>query len=594
MTWLKVKAWHRAYIDILIQAPSNDVGSLVRLLKSLETADYFGVRHPHLTIEIPPDMDAPSRRVLDSFVWPPLEKNKEPHTSQLTLRKKISFSSSTPLEASIRTVESFYPARPLDSHLLLLSPHVELSPMFYHYLYYHLLEYHYSTYNGGTLESENLMGISLATPTFQIDQKTPFIPPAPRPHPTLLASVTKNPTEAIEWTDSPDATPFMWQMPDTSATLYFGHRWQELHSFLSLRISQTSWPTARELSPILPAFAEPMFELMRLRGYTILYPNLPAHSIAIDHPPTAIHEEFLPPPSFDPASDQNQGGMTDPYEAPTVPNTQDGSLLRSTLPQIKPLATTPLANILPSQADLPELPNLPLLNPLCEPAFGIDLHQAGRALAADFRYMTGGCSESVSPLLHPGSADDLFCDADGEPMGGSIITPSEAAEKGVFPLDRESLRQARERGRELAKERAGTTPKNIGEVGGSTGKSVMDPSFGTPMGGIAPGTGGAGQNPPVNGPAFWDVERGLENVDDDQSAALQEVFQEHLRRQGAGSAAASPTGAQKYGSGSGAKEATIEKVDEMVQDEPDEDKGEKIKESEKEEIDEKQEKPAGW
>ena len=61
-------AWDTVYIDILIHVPPKTSGSLIRLLKTIQSADYFGIRYPHLTIELPPKIEPTTQRFLDNFV----------------------------------------------------------------------------------------------------------------------------------------------------------------------------------------------------------------------------------------------------------------------------------------------------------------------------------------------------------------------------------------------------------------------------------------------------------------------------------------------------------------------------------------------
>ena len=409
---LIVEAWHKTYIDIIIQAPSGNAGSFIRLLRSIGEADYFGVRYPHITIDIPGDIDAPTLHYLDHIVWPPVPPDGTPHTSRLSFRRRVSGIPLDPLEASMRIVESFYPTVPLDSHVLVLSADVELSPMYFHYLFFNLLEYRYSMYNTGTLQSDSLAGISLITPSSHFDTQAPFSPPSPLP-PQLKESLQgKIPLEATE------LTPFLWQAPDTIATLYFGNRWLELHSYLSLRISTPTTPTPRLLPPTTPAFAEPLYELMRLRGYTILYPNLPSHSIAIRNSSPRIQPEFtndaattFPPNPL--SSDSSQPQNFNPYTPYLFPPEPQPPL------PAHPLVDTPLTNILPPPADLPELTSLPLLDAIGNLITAPNFAKLALTEAATFRFMVGSCPEDVYPAVVPGVADDLFCDADGEPGSGS-------------------------------------------------------------------------------------------------------------------------------------------------------------------------------
>ena len=162
---IKLLAWSTTYVDILIQAPTGSSGSLVRLLKSIENADYFGFRRPHITVELPSEVDPPTWDYLQNLVWPPLDWSGAPHASQVTLRHRISRRTMTEYEASARLVESFYPARTKSSHVLLLSPQVELSPLYYHFVIYSLLEYKYSAHAQVAKDAPQLVGFSLALPS---------------------------------------------------------------------------------------------------------------------------------------------------------------------------------------------------------------------------------------------------------------------------------------------------------------------------------------------------------------------------------------------------------------------------------------------
>ncbi|KKF97601.1 hypothetical protein CFO_g4 [Ceratocystis platani] len=63
--------WNKVELDIIIQAPSRGSGALIRLLDSLSQADFSGLPIPHLTIDLPTDVEAETRRFLDKFNWPP-------------------------------------------------------------------------------------------------------------------------------------------------------------------------------------------------------------------------------------------------------------------------------------------------------------------------------------------------------------------------------------------------------------------------------------------------------------------------------------------------------------------------------------------
>jgi len=125
-------AWNKFHVDILIHASPGASGNLIRLLKSLSAADYTSCAIPHLTIELPHDVDAPTQEFLKSFKWPPAHIDNPSNLNQLSLRHRIARWSLNEEESSIRFLESFWPAVPQDSHVLVLSPQLELSPQFYH------------------------------------------------------------------------------------------------------------------------------------------------------------------------------------------------------------------------------------------------------------------------------------------------------------------------------------------------------------------------------------------------------------------------------------------------------------------------------
>jgi hypothetical protein len=130
LTWSA--AWDKIGIDILIHAPPASSGSLVNLLKSLSAADFSAGSTPHLTIELPHDVDRATAEYLKTFQWPPGRSQMPSHPRQLTLRHRIPRSRLTEEESSVRLLESFWPSNPKYSHVLVLSPQAQLSPQFFH------------------------------------------------------------------------------------------------------------------------------------------------------------------------------------------------------------------------------------------------------------------------------------------------------------------------------------------------------------------------------------------------------------------------------------------------------------------------------
>lgn len=129
---LNSTAWNQNHVDILIQAVPGTTGSLIRLLRSLSAADFLSNSIPHLTIELPTDVDAATKSFLAGFQWPPSHVSDAAGANYLSLRHRIPRQRLAEEEASTRFLESFWPVDPKTSHVLVLSPQVELTPNFFH------------------------------------------------------------------------------------------------------------------------------------------------------------------------------------------------------------------------------------------------------------------------------------------------------------------------------------------------------------------------------------------------------------------------------------------------------------------------------
>ena len=403
-------AWHTTYVDLLILAPPDSSGSLIRLLRSIEAADYFGSRRPHLRIELPADIDLPTWSFVQNLVWPPIDWSGTPHVSQLTLRHSIPRRTPTPEEASVQLLESFYPARPRDSHVLLLSPQIELSPLYYHYLMYNILEYKYSSQTLFSQESSNLMGLSLELPSHHLNDTEIFTPP-PLERPKI---------PGVPEQSSP-ATHFLWQSPDSNAALYFGDKWIEFHSFLSARISTLSSETPRRkklISEKHPSWMEYLLELMRARGYSLLYPNFTSTSETI----ATLHSElYQPPEEYSQPRTSSNVDQPLPTIDPNDPFITDASVL-STKPashKEASLLSTDLLSILPQTGDLFDLSYIPLISHesmVLNPTSSAIL---SNSFAGDFRREIGGCAGFGDIWIYHMSANDLFCNLKDRYSDGS-------------------------------------------------------------------------------------------------------------------------------------------------------------------------------
>jgi hypothetical protein len=262
--------FNKIQIDIVIQAQQESSASLMRLLRSIKDADYAGWTLPRLTVELPNNVDSFLATYLANFRWPADGTGSE---SRLVVRHRLDARLMSPVQASMRTIESFYPLAPGIAHVLLLSPNVELSPNYFQFLMYSVLEY---KYGADSLDlTEHLMGISLDLPPVAPDLET-------------KAPYEFDVAEPV----------VLWQAPTANAALYFGDRWVELHTFLSYRLLvdpelARKTPSSPRLSHEFPTWLQPVLEMMQARGYYMMYPTfmLREGSSAV-----TVHRELAQPP----------------------------------------------------------------------------------------------------------------------------------------------------------------------------------------------------------------------------------------------------------------------------------------------------------
>ncbi|OAG42952.1 hypothetical protein AYO21_02903 [Fonsecaea monophora] len=384
----------KVQIDIVIQAQPGSSASLMRLLRSIKDADYSGWVLPRLTIELPSNVDPFLARYLSNFRWPANGADSE---SRVTIKHRLDTRLMTPVQASLRTVESFYPAAASTSHVLLLSPNIELSPNYFQFLMYTLLEYRYGSQRAGLIEL--MAGISLDLPQYGPDMKT------------------KAPYEGQL------AEPFtLWQSPASSAVLYFGDRWVEFHAFLShrllrdpeLKLKTKSTPL---LSHEYPAWMVPMLEMMQARGDYILYPSF---MVREGLSAVTVHSELHQPPEEYIAEEEDQksdNGAPKMSLADDKALTADDEIARL-IHQEQRLSgnslTTPLLAVtVQLQADnLLTGRNIPLMSFHGEKREWADSWAVASKFAEEFAVSVGGCAGYNS---HQGdkTVGSLFCLAAG-------------------------------------------------------------------------------------------------------------------------------------------------------------------------------------
>ncbi|KAJ6134006.1 hypothetical protein N7523_000328 [Penicillium sp. IBT 18751x] len=383
-----LKVWNEIRIDMVVHA-SKSSGSLIRLIRSLDAADYLGSM-PSLTIELPPSLDPNLRGTLQTL------EGLSQLAGRITLRRRIDPRYMDPAESSIRTVEDFYPMNPRLNHLLLLSPEAEVAPSFYHYLKYNILQYKQSARAKYT--SVDLMGISLELPSTK-----PTIDGGPF-HPPWMVSVDD--TKKPKLSSIPS---FLWQAPNSNAALFFGDKWTEFHSFLSSRlgISETQVNIVSQdktMSRRYPAFMDYLLELMRAKGYYMLYPSFPGRSAASFV--TIHHDLYQPPEEFAHEVSLNTGKRP----LPDI-NNHDEPLeaLVDDLSQERPLtgATTIMPLVELFESGLPDLEELSLLSYDGEEMTPETYLRQTRDYADSFRLKYGRCTDDSIVTEGPGL--DLFC-----------------------------------------------------------------------------------------------------------------------------------------------------------------------------------------
>ncbi|CCC11822.1 hypothetical protein SMACR_04803 [Sordaria macrospora] len=327
-------AWNKVNVEILVYASAGTSGSLIRLLKSLSAADFTACAVPHLTIELSHDIDAATTQYLQNFQWPPSRAYNPTHVSQLTVRHRIPRKSLTEEESSVRFLESFWPSNQ-HSHVLVLSPNTELSLSFYHYLKYALLEYSYSVPATMQQWDSRLLGISLELPsTHPGDALKPFSPPS-----ASKKAATAQQKQQQKKTPTNTNTPFLWQAPGSSAILYSGQKWRELHNLVSKSLefahhqqhdsstnTALTFFTQKQISKHYPSWLEHALRLARARGYFTLYPSpQTARNLATVH-----NELYRAPEEY--RQDDHLGGTEPKYRQQKDEISLSPGLLLDSLP----------------------------------------------------------------------------------------------------------------------------------------------------------------------------------------------------------------------------------------------------------------------
>jgi len=395
--------WFKPNIDILIHALPDSSGGLLRVIESLKDAEYGGLKIPRLTIEVPSDIESFAQRYLADLTWPPGPDESPIKSSTLTLRHRISSSRVSSEQASLRFLESFYPADIANDHVFVLSPQAELSPLYLQYLHYTILEYHYSSY--GAPGSEEMLGMSLDVPSVYLNGTGGFVAPTE-------ADMSANKYDGESAYERNATLPFLYQAPSSTASLIFGNKWATIHNFLSHRLASSHLGKAdrpkKLVSEAEPAWLEYVLELMRVRGWSMLHP--PSPLVTVHNELAQIPEEYLK--RQEPNPKKSEGRKRTDHAEEEAFLTADASLSIVAHIERNSEATQPLHDILPFAGDLPELPHLPYMSHTGDLINSTTATRLRNEYVPVFRRTIGGCEAheaSRKRLMHDLRTDDLFC-----------------------------------------------------------------------------------------------------------------------------------------------------------------------------------------
>lgn len=389
-------------MDIVVHATPNGSGNLKRLLSSLAKSDLGAMAIPHLTIELPNTIEPQVERFLAGFRWPPTQSASSGRPNMLTLRHRIPRQKLTDEESSVRFLESFWPAQASHSHVLVLSPHTEVSPNFFHCELYPLWAFDVDVANAAALDlkytllhnryshmanaedwNSKMLGISFAAPNTLLDNSQPLTVPQPNGE--------------AGWKGA-----FLWEAPNSDAMLVSGEKWVELHGFVTQVLDKqhsTSQSPAllahKEISKKYPSWLEYILQLSRLRGYFTVYPGPETASVVM-----GVHND-LPelPEEYDADHDAHDEAASD-----------DDIRDRATL-LFDPYSRVNILGTLPRAGELPSLSDVPVLSWDGQSAAGglSGLDAGAREFAARFRREVGQCAEDEADRPFDKHARDLFC-----------------------------------------------------------------------------------------------------------------------------------------------------------------------------------------
>ncbi|KAF2217129.1 hypothetical protein CERZMDRAFT_93186 [Cercospora zeae-maydis SCOH1-5] len=393
--------WWKPTVDVVIQAPRESSGRLIRLLQSLYNADYRGLKAPRISIELPPEVEPALQNYLNTFSWPP-GRGSSSQPNLLTVHHRVPSELMNPQQASLRYIESFYPAQTHDHHVLLMSPQAEVSSIYYQYLQYAVLNYRYAAFTFAPYEE--LIGISLDVPLQGLNGSIAFKQP-------IVSDLGSGETMADPETDKDDAAPFLYQAPTSKATLVFGDSWATFHDFLTNRLEASRSGKVKKRAKMVaetePAWSEYLLEMMRARNLFVLHPS--ATFVSLHSELAQIPEEYVRTAADSGKAAKLKPEVTD--EEPFLLSAEQPVLTEHV--EAEPERNQmPLHKKLPFAGELLSIYQLPFVGYNGELATLFSHTELSKEYAATFRKTIGGCTGEPATRarkIEPLKATDLFC-----------------------------------------------------------------------------------------------------------------------------------------------------------------------------------------
>ncbi|ORX44430.1 hypothetical protein DM01DRAFT_1386865 [Hesseltinella vesiculosa] len=374
-TWLmelplhNLKQWHKFKIQLVVTTDRNAYG-LTRLVRSANRAHYLGDT-VSLTVLMDQTSDRVTQQFASTFAWEHGDKH---------VRHRIVKLNRMPV-----FVEAWYPQNNYDDYAILLHDDLDVSELFYVWAKQAVLRYRYGELRRSHLE-RSIMGISLYSPQV----------------------IDTSHTERRRLTLTPSTThPFLMQLVTNGGMLFFPEHWREFHHYVTARYADIhkkqlqliEIPDARSAN-WTNSWRRYLDELIYLRGYVFLYPNLRGGQDSFSSQYLDLHVDHVASLGDDTAHEENTNIST-----------------------IKSLFQVPLIREkdMPTALLTPSVEHLSVLDMWANPSTYAQLHETALA----FQSKVSACPSSDQLLYEP---SDLLC-----PFARLVDIPAQDATADALP-----------------------------------------------------------------------------------------------------------------------------------------------------------------